>query len=343
MTDDKKIKAIIVGASGYTGAELIGILHVHPNVEFAALVADSNAGKKVGEVHPQFADLDLPALIKLNEVNWNGVDVAFCCLPHATSQEVIGAIPKNVKVIDLSADFRLRDPKVYEEWYKHKHSQLELQKEAVYGLTEIYREQIKKARLIANPGCYPTSILLPLIPLLKDKVISTEDIIVNSKSGYSGAGAKAEALKAEVQDSVKAYGLDGHRHVAEIEQELKVAFGKDIIISFTPHALPIFKGMTSNINVKLAQGKTADDVKKSLQKAYGNDKFIKLLNDGSAPAPKNVNNTNLIEIGVFPDRIPGRCRVISAIDNLFKGASGQAVHNMNLMFGFAEDAGLAKT
>ncbi len=337
----KKIKIVIIGASGFTGAELVKILVAHPNAAIHALVADSNAGKKFADLYPEFASLKLPTLCKLGEVKWDGVDVAFCCLPHATSQEVIAQLPKNIKIIDLSADFRIRDVKVYEQWYNHKHSQPKLQKTAVYGLSEVYVDEIKDATLVANPGCYPTSILLPLIPLLEEKIINPDSIIVDSKSGYSGAGAKAFQLKEEIQDSMKTYGLDGHRHIAEIEQELTVANGKDVTISFTPLVVPIFRGMVSDINVELAKGKKVSDIKNALGKYYKGAKFVDIL-EGGTPMPSSVNNTNKIEIAVYEDRIKGRVKIISAIDNLVKGASGQAVQNMNIMFGFDEEAGLEK-
>ena len=341
---NKKINTVIIGASGYTGRELVRILLKHPNAAISQLVADSNAGKEFSAIYPEYANQKLPKLCKLGEVDWSGADVVFCCLPHATSQEVIASLPKNLVIIDLSADFRITDVDVYEKWYKHKHSQPELQKTAVYGLSEIYRDKIKQAKLIANPGCYPTSILLPLIPLLEEKIISPENIIIDSKSGYSGAGAKADELKKEVQDSIKVYGLEGHRHIAEIEQELTTANGKNknIVVSFTPHALQIFRGMTSNINVQLAKGKTIDDVRKCLAKKYSGCRFVKLISGSEVAAPKSVNFTNDIQIGVYADRLPGRIKITTAIDNLLKGASGQAIQNMNIIFGFDEGAGLEK-
>lgn len=328
----EKIKVIIIGASGFTGAELVRILLGHSKVEVSSLVADSNAGKEFSDLYPEFSSYDLPTLCKLDEVDLSAVDVAFCCLPHATSQEVIASLPEHLKIIDLSADFRIKDPKTYEEWYKIPHTQPELQKQAVYGLTEINRDDIKNARLISNPGCYPTSILLPVIPLLRQELIMPGFIIVDAKSGYSGAGAKAESLKDEVHDSLKPYGVEGHRHLAEIEQELGSK------ISFTPNVIPVFRGMLSYINVACVEGKSVQDIKNCLKETYKDNEFVKIVDE--VPEIKNVANTNNIEIAIFEDRITGLVKIFSAIDNLIKGASGQAVQNMNLIFGFDESEGL---
>ena len=272
----KKINAIVVGASGYTGAELVRLLSTHPHVEICALIAESNAGNKIEDLYPHFSHLGLPALVKLDTVDMSDIDVAFCCLPHATSQNVIASLPEHVKVIDLSADFRIKAPALYEQWYGVKHEALALQEQAVYGLTEHYAEQIAKARLVACPGCYPTSMLLPLLPLMKEKLISKEGIIIDSKSGISGAGrsAKVVNLFTEVSDSVRAYGVGGHRHVAEVEQELAFAAGEEVQVTFTPQVVPMKRGILSTIYVNLTEGKTAQDVYATLQEVYKDAPFV---------------------------------------------------------------------
>lgn len=330
------INAVIIGASGYTGVELIRLLLAHPNVKITALVADSNAGQPIGAIYSHLANVGLPDLVKLDQVDFKGVDVAFGCLPHATSQEVIAKLPKHVVVIDLSADFRLKNVDEYAKWYGHAHAAPDLQKTAVYGMTELAREQVKTANLIANPGCYPTSAILPLYPLLKEKIIEKTDIIIDAKSGISGAGrsAKVPNLFTEVSESVRPYSIASHRHIPEIEQALSEAAGKEIQVTFTPQVVPLSRGMLSSIYVK----GDAARIKNTLQKAYANSAFVKLVEN--APNTRDVAGTNQCHIAVFADRVAGRAIIISAIDNLVKGASGQAVQNMNVRFGFDEMAGL---
>lgn len=336
----KKIRASVIGASGYTGAELVRILLTHPNVEIVSLIAESNAGQPISAIYPHFSHADLPDLIHISKANWKNVDVAFCCLPHGTTHEVAASLPKHVKIIDISADFRINDLDTYKHWYEKEHKAPKLQKEAVYGLTEINREKIKKARLVACPGCYPTSALLPLIPLLQAKVISQDGIIIDSKSGISGAGrsAKTANLFTEINESVKAYGIGGHRHVAEMEQELSTAFGKDVQMTFTPQVVPMNRGILSVIYVN-GDGKK---IAATLTKKYKNEPFVKVFDNGYAPTTRDVLGTNMSMIGVFADRIKGRTIIISVIDNLTKGASGQAVQNMNLVFGLDETTGLSR-
>lgn len=245
-------------------------------------------------------------------------------------------------MVDLSADFRLKDIKSYQEWYDHEHAAPELQKEAVYGLTEIYREEIKKARLVANPGCYPTSVQLPLYPLLKKGLISTEDIIIDAKSGVSGAGraAKESNLFTEISEGINPYGVSKHRHMPEIEQGLTEAAGKPVTISFTPHLMPMSRGMMSTIYVKLAEGVTADQLRTTISEAYSGEKFVRVLPKGQFPHTRFVRGSNFNLISVAPDRLPGRAIIVSVIDNLVKGASGQALQNMNLICGYEESSGL---
>jgi N-acetyl-gamma-glutamyl-phosphate reductase len=339
----KKIRIVVMGASGYTGAELLRILLRHSNAEIEALTAEKNAGQSVMSVLPHLGFEALPLhFVRIHEVDWKHVDVAFGCLPHGTSQEIIASIPKHVKVIDLSADFRLKDVKEYATWYGHEHRAVDLQKDAVYGLTEINRDQVKNARLVANPGCYPTSMQLPLVPLVKAGLILLEDIIVDSKSGVTGAGreAKQANLYAEVAEGIHAYGVASHRHTPETEQGLAEAAGKPVKITFTPHLMPMNRGILSTIYVKLAPGKTVADLRAELEKTYAKEPFVKILPEGALPATRYARGTNGCGINVFADRAPGRAILISVIDNLVKGASGQAVQNMNVMFGIPETTGL---
>lgn len=337
-----KIRTIIIGASGYTGVELIRLLVNHPSVEVVALVAESNAGQPVDAIYPHLKPYGLPDLVKLDAVDLTSVDVAFCCLPHATSQEIIARLPSHLKIIDLSADFRLRDPAAYQQWYGKPHVALEQQQEAVYGLTEIYREEIAQARLVACPGCYPTSMLLPLLPLLQASVIEPQRLVVDAKSGITGAGrtAKTANLFAELNEDTRAYGLGGHRHIAEVEQELSIAAGCDVTATFTPHVVPMSRGILSTIYVDQVEGVEVATLKTVLQEYYRDEPFVQVMADGYVPTTRAVNSTNHCFINVFADRVPGRAVLVSVIDNLTKGSSGQAVQNMNIMFGLDETAGL---
>ncbi|MEA2977495.1 MAG: N-acetyl-gamma-glutamyl-phosphate reductase, partial [Alphaproteobacteria bacterium] len=305
------------------------------------------AGQEMRDVFPQFSPFALPKLVALDGIDWAaaGLDLAFCALPHGTTQTVIkkllGTAPKT-KVVDLSADFRLADADAYADWYGHAHQAPELQGEAVYGLSEVYRREIKMARLVANPGCYPTSAQLPLIPLIKAKAIETEDIIVDSKSGMTGAGraVKEEMLFSEVSEGFHAYGVGHHRHMAELDQEFSKAAGRDVTVTFTPHLLPINRGILSTIYVRGRRGRTPEDLHAVLANAYAKEPFVHVLPFGTTPQTRHVRGSNMTFIGVAKDRIPGRAIVVSALDNLVKGAAGQAIQNMNLMLGFPETLGL---
>lgn len=333
----------ILGASGYTGAELIRLLLPHPHANIALLTGDSQAGKEMGEVYPHLRFAGLPKLISMDQADFAHIDLVFCCLPHGTTQTVIAALPKHVRVIDLSADFRLANPETYKEWYGHAHQAVELQKEAVYGLTEHARDAIKQARLVANPGCYPTSVQLPLIPLLKNKLIDPSGIIIDAKSGMTGAGRGAQAnhLYTEISEGISAYSISGHRHAPEIEQGLSAAAGTDLIVSFTPHLMPMNRGILSTIYVKT----NADiaTLKAALEQAYQDEPFVHVMPDRFRVFTHAVRATNHCVMNVFADRIKGQAIIVSAIDNLMKGASGQAVQNMNVMFGFAETLGLEQS
>ncbi len=345
MAEKKKIG--ILGASGYTGAELVRLLLRHPRIEIVLLTADRRAGHKLGDVFPQFAPYDLPQLVSIESVDWAAakLDLVFCALPHATTQKVLKdllAKAPETKVVDLSADFRLADPAVYAKWYGHEHHALELQQEAVYGLTEIYRRDVKKARLVANPGCYTTCAQLPLIPLLKAKAIESDEIVIDAKSGTTGAGrsAKEDTLFSEVSEGFHAYGVGHHRHMSELDQEFSKAAGKDVVATFTPHLTPMNRGIYSTIYVRGRRGKTAHELHDILSKQYEKDPFVYVLPFGKTPDSRHVRGSNMTFIGVAEDRIPGRAIIVSTLDNLTKGASGQAVQNMNVMLGFAETLGI---
>jgi N-acetyl-gamma-glutamyl-phosphate reductase len=338
----RKIGIGVIGASGYTGADLIRLAARHPAIEIRVLTANTHAGKPVHEVFPHLSFLDLPSLIKTEEADWTGVDAVFCGLPHATSQEVIRELPRQLKIIDMSADFRLRDSAVYEKWYGTPHKALELQKEAVYGLTEHYREDIRKARLIACPGCYPTAVLLMLLPLVKAGHIDSSDIVIDAKSGVSGAGRslKQNLLLAEAGEGLSPYGIASHRHAPEIEQEISKAAGRRVIVNFTPHLIPMSRGELCTTYARLANGSTAEDCMRSLADAYKGEPFVHLAPKGVTPSTQFVRGSNNVMLAVYADRMPGRVILISTLDNLVKGSAGQAIQNFNLMFGLAETSGL---
>jgi N-acetyl-gamma-glutamyl-phosphate reductase len=343
---DKKAKIGVLGASGYTGAELLRLLIPHPHAEIVLLTADRRAGKTMADVFPQFVPYDLPVLTSIEGTDWKaaGLDLAFCALPHGTTQKVIDALLKAApatKVVDLSADFRLADLAAYERWYGHPHAAPELQKEAVYGLTEVYRDKVKAARLVANPGCYTTCSELPLIPLLKANAIDPDEIVVDAKSGMTGAGraAKEEMLFSEVSEGFHAYGVGHHRHMAELDQEFSLAAGREVIVTFTPHLVPMNRGILATIYVRSAKA-TPQDLHAILLKSYAKEPFVQVLPFGKTPQTRHVRGSNMTFIGVAADRIPGRAIIVSALDNLTKGASGQAVQNMNVMLGYPETTGL---
>jgi N-acetyl-gamma-glutamyl-phosphate reductase len=342
MNTRKKIG--ILGASGYTGADAVRLLARHPNVEIAALTANTHAGKAMEEVFPHFFMLDLPRLTEWEKVDWSKLDAVFCGLPHGTTQEIIAAVlaaNPAIKILDMSADFRLRDMGVYAQWYGHEHRAPNLQSEAVYGLTEFYREQITAARLVACPGCYPTAVLLAMVPLARAKLIDVDDIVIDAKSGITGAGRglKQNTLFSEAGEGLSAYSVGTHRHSPEIEQEIGVAAGADVTVNFTPHLVPMSRGEYCTCYVKL-RGASADDLRAALTDAYKDEPFVHVAKKGVIPQTQNVRGSNYVQIAVIADRIKNRAIVISTIDNLVKGSAGQAVQNMNLMFGFAETTGL---
>jgi N-acetyl-gamma-glutamyl-phosphate reductase len=342
-----KAKVGVLGASGYTGSELVRMLLRHPRAEIVLLTAERSAGKAMRDVFPQFSPFDLPKLVGLEGLDWAtaGLDVAFCALPHATTQKVVKELlakAPSTKVVDLSADFRLADTAAYAKWYGHEHHAPELQKEAVYGLVEIHREAIQKARLVANPGCYTSCAELPLIPLIKAKAIDLDNIVVDAKSGMTGAGraAKESMLFSEVSEGFHAYGVGHHRHMAELDQEFSAAAGREVIVSFTPHLVPMNRGILSTIYVRGAEGRTPEELHEIFLKFYAKEPFVHVLPFGETPQTRHVRGSNMTFIGVARDRVPGRAIVISALDNLVKGASGQAIQNMNLVMGYPETTGI---
>jgi N-acetyl-gamma-glutamyl-phosphate reductase len=310
MSGFPEVRIAILGASGYSGADLVRLLAPHPAARIVALTGERQAGKTMGEVFPHLGGLDLPRLTKIDAVDWSSVDLAFCALPHGTTQAVVKTIPVHVRVIDISADFRLTDIDSYAEWYGHPHQAVELQAEAVYGLTEHKRDSIHNARIVANPGCYPTSAQLPLIPLLQAGLIEPDEIIIDAKSGVTGAGRQAA--------------------------------GRDLKVVFTPHLMPMNRGILSTIYVKLANGYGAADLRGILVKRYSDEQFVRVTPEGTAPATRHVRGSNMALMGVFADRVPGRAILVSVIDNLVKGASGQAIQNMNVMLGLPETTGLSQ-
>lgn len=337
------VKVGVYGASGYTGQELLRLLLRHGGVEVTALTSRRYAGKAVAHIYPVFVGMTGLSFIDASpEELAMDADVIFVALPHGASMEVVPRfLAAGKTVIDLSADFRLHDVAVYETWYG-KHAAPEALEAAVYGIPELYREEIKKARFVANPGCYPTSVILGLAPALKEKCIDTVSIIADSKSGVSGAGRepRVSSLFCEVEGGFKAYNIGRHRHTPEMEQELSLLAGQGITISFTPHLLPVKRGILSTIYATLKKKTTATDLIDRYRTFYKGEKFVRVYQEGTFPDISSVNGSNFCDIGIAVDSRVNRVVIIAAIDNLMKGASGQALQNMNLMCGFSEDAGL---
>lgn len=338
------LKVAVVGASGYTGVELLRLLHCHPEVAVTCITSEQSAGKPVAEIFPTLRSRYSQVLENLEPVRVaDKADLVFTALPHKAAMEVVPTFLKlGKRVIDLSADYRFSDAAVYERWYE-PHMNPELLAKAVYGLPEVRRAKIKGAKLVGNPGCYPTSVILGLMPLLKNGLIDHTTIIADSKSGVSGAGrgAKVENLYCEVNDGFKAYGVGGvHRHIPEIEQELSLVAGEQITISFTPHLVPMDRGILSTIYARLSVSASAADLVKLYADFYDGEPFVRVLPAGSFPSTAHVRGSNFCDIGVAVDSRTGRVVVVSAIDNLVKGAAGQAVQNMNIVFGLPETLAL---
>ncbi len=332
-------KVAILGASGYTGAELVRLIATHPTMEISALSADRKAGQAMTDVFPQFRHLDLPELVKVANVDFDAVDLVFAALPHGLSQAIVKTLPEDVKIVDLGADFRLRDPADYEAWYNRPHDAPELQSQAVYGLTEFYRDDIRGARLVAGTGCNAAAVQFALRPVIAAGLIDLDDIICDLKNGPTGAGRslRENMLFAERSTDVVGYAQGGrHRHLAEFDQEFSRLAGREVRIMFTPHLVPVNRGILASAYVKGQAGA----IHAALENAYAAEPFVHVLPIGSAPGIGHVMGSNFCHVGVIGDRVPGRAMIVAALDNLCKGSSGQAVQNANLMLGEAETAGL---
>ena len=332
-------KIAILGASGYTGAELVRLIATHPGMEIVALSANSKAGQSMAQAFPHLRHLDLPRLVTIDQINFADVDLCFCALPHKTSQEVISSLPQDLRIVDLSADFRLRDPAAYEKWYGNPHAAPTLQKEAVYGLTEFYREEIRAARLVAGTGCNAATGQYILRPLIAARLIDLDNIILDLKCGVSGAGRslKENLLHAELSEGYHAYAVGGaHRHLGEFDQEFSALAGRDVHIQFTPHLVPANRGILATGYV---QG-NADAIHDALHDAYEDEPFLHVLPMGETPSTRHVRGSNFCHVGVVADRVAGRAIVVAALDNLTKGSSGQALQNANLMLNENETEGL---
>ena len=337
-----KLKIAVIGATGYTGLDLIKYLSNHPKCKIVYLCATKKLGKKISFFDKRIKK-KLPKLTSVHKVKWKEIDLVFLSLPNGEAQKIVKKTfykYKNLKYIDLSADFRLTNSLIYEKNYKIKHKAKSLIKKSLYSISEFNKENIKKFRIIANPGCYPTSIQIPLVPLVKRNLIKTNDITIDSKSGYSGAGKnlKKKFNHKNLFASIYAYGIKTHRHICEIDQEILKITKRKIRFSFNPYLLPTFRGMLTSIYVK--SNKSADKVRKELINFYKKSKFIKILKLNTQLGSGNVLNTNNCEISICETRIKNKIIVFSALDNLVKGASGQAIQNMNLLYKFPENLGL---
>ena len=340
-------KVVVVGASGYSGEELVRLLVRHPGVDLVALTSRQLAGQTVAQVFPKFAGMRFAdvAFIEsdVEKIVATGAKFVFLALPHGVATEFARPlVAAELRVIDLSADFRIKDVAVYEEFYGEAHTAPELAAMSVYGMPEIYREKIKAAQLVASPGCYPTSIILPLHPLLQRRLIKPQSIVVCSMSGVSGAGrnAKTDTLFAECNESLRAYSIPKHRHLAEIEQELSFAAGERVMIDFAPHLVPVNRGIHTTIHCAPADGIEPWHIANAFSESYGREPFVRLLSGAALPDTKNVTFTNFVDIAWRHDPRTGRYVLLSAEDNLTKGAAGQAVQSLNLMCGWPETTGL---
>ena len=331
------VNIAILGASGYTGLETIRILLKHPKVKIKVLIGEKTKGKKLGEICSSFSYVELPKIVSLQEAVFKGIDVIFSCMPSGKLANIIDILPKNLIIIDLSADFRIKDINLYENYYGNHNNKKFLSK-FTYGLSEICRKEIKRSKFISCPGCYPTSTLLPLIPIIKSGIVTMKDIIIDSKSGITGAGRnlKHELLFAENTSSFKAYGGGNHRHIPEIEHHIYNNTSKKVNIIFTPHLIPINRGILSTIYIK----GNIEDIKKLLRRSYNKEKFIIVNKEGVLPKISDVTGTNNCRMGFLAHNKGNYVVLVSVIDNLMKGAAGQAVQNMNIALNYSEDLGL---
>ena len=337
-----KINVLIAGSTGYIGVQLTKILVNHKKINIKYLCGSSSIGKKISYFDKSLSKYKLPKIIKFNKNLLLNVDVIFAALPNGESQKISKLLLKKNTLIDLSADFRLKKTSDFFKWYKIKHKASYMVKNSIYALPEIKKNKIKNKKIISCPGCYPTSILLPLIPLLKKKLISNNNIIIDSKSGYSGAGRDVHKKykKKNLYESLSAYGIDNHRHNSEIQQELDLCSGKKNNFHFTPHLTPMFRGILSTIYVDLKKGITKHKINSVLKNYYKNKKFVNIAKADTLLSTNSVINTNNCIISVCKSNSKEKLIILSVIDNLIKGGSGQAVQNMNLLYNFKENEGL---
>ena len=347
---NKSIKVGILGASGYTGSELIRLILKHPNLNLEFAAANNNAGQKLNEIFPYLYGTNDIMLKKWEDLNWNSIDVIFSCLPHGIFHQIFLELPKDKLIIDLSADFRLVNSGHYSEWYNFEHKSKEYLNKFVYGLTELNREKIKNTNLISCPGCYPTATLLGLYPLIKGGFADTESIVINAKSGVSGAGRnlKRDLLFPEISESIRPYSAVGHRHIPEIEQQIEEyannplnALNQKAVINFIPHLVPMNRGELVVTHINLKKQLDINGLHDLFNSYYNKEGFIQVLQDGVLPNTVNVRGTNNCQISICPSRIKDSVVIISSIDNLIKGSSGQAIQNMNLNLGLGEEIGLS--
>ncbi len=340
----KKINIAVIGATGYTGLDLVLLLSKHPKVNIINLCATKNLGKKISFFDKRIKK-KLPKISSIKKIIWSKIDLTFLSLPNGEAQKLIKRVyykNQNVKFIDLSADFRITNTRVYKKNYKRKHNASKLLKDSVYSIPEFVKKNIHKYRIIANPGCYPTSIQIPLIPLIKKKLININNLTIDSKSGYSGAGKSFETkfTYKNLYNSTYAYSTMYHRHIAEIDQEFKKYTKRFVNFTFNPYILPTFRGILTSMYIELKKGSSCKTIRNELLKYYKTAKFIKILKLNSELGSGNVLNTNNCEISICNTRVKNKIVIFSAIDNLIKGASGQAIQNMNLIFKFPENLGL---
>ena len=336
------LKIAIAGATGYTGLELIKILSIHPKVRIEYLCAQKSIGKTISFFDRNIKKGKLPKISKIEKIDWKKINVLFTALPNGEAQKIAKKIPKNIKLIDLSADFRLQNPKLYKKWYGVEHKSKELINKSIYAITEFVRKKIKNYNIISCPGCYPTSIQIPLIPLIKNNMINEKKIIIDSKSGYSGAGKniKKRFSYNNLFNSVSAYGVGSHRHMLEIDQELSKISGKTIKVFFTPHLIPMFRGILTTIYLETCGNYDAKKIYQYLKNYHKKNFFVKMAKFNTPIGTGDVMNTNYCNISVCKSRKKNKIIIISTIDNLIKGASGQAVQNMNVAFKLKETMGL---
>jgi len=339
----KKINVAIAGSTGYVGLDLVFYLSKHPKVKINYLCAQKSIGKNIQQIDKRLKK-NLPKISKLKDVAWNKVDLLYLSLPNGEAQKITKKLFKynHLKFVDLSADFRIENIKEYKKWYLLNHNAKNLITKSIYSIPEFTKNKIKKYRIIANPGCYPTSIQLPLIPLMKKNLIQTRNIIIDSKSGFSGAGKnyKIKFNHKNIDSSVFAYGIEKHRHMSELDQQFKKIINTKIEYSFNPHLLPTFRGILSTIYVETRKNSTIIKIFNELKKFYSKDIFVKILKINTPIGSGNVLNTNNCEISICKTRYKNKIVILSAIDNLVKGASGQAIQNMNLLYGYKENLGL---